>query len=70
MNKTQKAFNFAGKSGMYDGVITGMGFFGSLVSNLVWKMNKEKDLEYQRLAKFRGAGRYGHTHYADVQKSS
>ncbi|MBQ2662623.1 MAG: class I SAM-dependent methyltransferase [Clostridia bacterium] len=51
MNKTQKAFNFAGKSGMYDGVITGTGFFGSLVSNLVWKMDKEKDLEYQRLAK-------------------
>lgn len=51
MNKTQKAFNFAGKSGMYDGVITGTGFFGSLVSNVVWKMNKEKDLEYQRIAK-------------------
>ena len=50
MNKTQKAFNFAGKSGMYDRVITGTGFFGSLVSNLVWKMDKEKDLEYQRLA--------------------
>lgn len=51
MNKTQKAFNFAGKSGMYDGVITGTGLFGSLVSNVVWKMNKEKDLDYQRIAK-------------------
>lgn len=50
MNKTQKAFNFAGKSGMYDGVITGTGFFGSIVSNVVWKMNKETDLRYQRMA--------------------
>ena len=49
-NKTKKAFDFAGKSGFYDGVITGTGFFGSMVSNLVWKMDKNKDLEYQKLA--------------------
>ena len=48
--KTKKAFDFAGKSGFYDGVITGTGFFGSMVSNLVWKMDKNKDLEYQKLA--------------------
>ena len=48
--KTKKAFDFAGKSGFYDGVITGTGFFGSLVSNIVWKMDKNKDLEYQKLA--------------------
>lgn len=51
MEKTAKAFNFAGRSGMYDQVITGTGFFGSMVSNLVWKMDKERDLEYQNLAK-------------------
>lgn len=51
MNKTEKAFNFAGNSGMYDGVITGTGIFGGLVSNIVWKMNKETDLKYQRMAK-------------------
>ena len=45
--KTKKAFDFAGKSGFYDGVITGTGFFGSMVSNLVWGMDKNKDLEYQ-----------------------
>lgn len=49
-SKTKKAFDFAGKSGFYDGVITGTGLFGSLVSNLVWKMDKNKDLEYQKLA--------------------
>ena len=49
-NKTKKAFDFAGKSGFYDGVITGTGFFGSMVSNLVWEMDKNKDLEYQKLA--------------------
>ena len=27
-----------------------MGFFGSMVSNVVWKMDKNKDLEYQCLA--------------------
>ena len=48
--KTKKAFDFAGKSGFYDGVITGTGFFGSMVSNIVWKMDKNKDLEYQKLA--------------------
>ena len=48
--KTKKAFDFAGKSGFYDGVITGTGFFGSLVSKTVWKMDKNKDLEYQHLA--------------------
>lgn len=50
IEKTKKAFDFAGKSGFYDGVITGTGFFGSMISNLVWKMDKNKDLEYQRLA--------------------
>ena len=49
-SKTKKAFDFAGKSGFYDSVITGTGFFGSLVSNVVWKMDKNKDIEYQRLA--------------------
>ena len=48
--KTKKAFDFAGKSGFYDGVITGTGFLGSLVSKIVWKMDKNKDLEYQHLA--------------------
>ena len=51
MNKTKEAFNFVGKTGLYDKVITGTGFFGSLVSNIVWKMDKEKDLEYQEIAK-------------------
>ena len=50
IEKTKKAFDFAGKSGFYDGVITGTGLFGSLVSNLVWKMDKNKDIEYQKLA--------------------
>lgn len=50
IEKTKKAFDFAGKSGFYDGVITGTGFFGSMISNLVWKMDKNKDLEYQKLA--------------------
>ena len=49
-SKTKKAFDFAGKSGFYDSVITGTGFFGSLVSNVVWKMDKNKDIEYQRIA--------------------
>ncbi len=48
--KTKKAFDFAGKSGFYDSVITGTGFFGSIVSNVVWKMDKNKDIEYQRIA--------------------
>lgn len=48
--KTKKAFDFAGKSGFYDSVITGTGIFGSLVSNTVWKMDKNKDMEYQKLA--------------------
>ena len=47
MNKTAKAFDFAGRSGFYDGVITGRGLFGSLVSNIVWKMDRNKDWEYQ-----------------------
>lgn len=50
IEKTKKAFDFAGKSGFYDGVITGTGFFGSMASNLVWKMDKNKDLQYQKLA--------------------
>ena len=50
IEKTKKAFDFAGKSGFYDSVITGTGLFGSLVSNVVWKMDKNKDLEYQQLA--------------------
>ena len=40
VKKTKKAFDFAGKSGSYDGMITGTGFLGSLVSNLARKMNK------------------------------
>ncbi len=50
MSKTSKAFDFAGRSGIYDGVITGTGLFGSLVSKIVWGMDQKKDLEYQSMA--------------------
>lgn len=50
-DKTKKAFDYAGsKGGLYDDIITGTGFIGSIVSNVIWKMDKNKDREYQRLA--------------------
>ena len=49
-NKTKKAFDSLGKRSIYDSIITGTGFWGSLVSKTVWKMDKNKDREYQEIA--------------------